>query len=325
MDEIISDGSGGVAGALVGSLAVRTAASGPNAGCAASFYVTATPDESYPTTTADGGAMIFLCNAWAVGAVVPAAGGNAGRIVAVVLPDGTIDTRTRAAGWTTGGNQRGYFRAVASASLAAGIYVAGTPGGGGANDLRWVRYGAAATATYIGSPSGGVRFMRTAADPVTGESRLWFSQVGSNVGLNVFSSSSLPNATTPTSLAPGFASYQNTTRYASYGFVFETPSKVWLANDAADKSVTVQAFAYDTGTQSWSAQAETAGRLAGGVSARSLTGRVEERHFVLYATSRSQLWRYSTVTSASTLLTSTDTCYIGFYTYPPLRFRLGLL
>jgi hypothetical protein len=128
LDEYLSSPQGGwPAGTLVRSQAVRTATSGNDLACVASFY-TAMPDESYPANTADGSAMIFPCNAWAVGVAVPVTGGNAGRIIGVVLPNGTVDTRTRAASWTTSGNQRGYFRTVGSASLAQGIYVGGTQG-----------------------------------------------------------------------------------------------------------------------------------------------------------------------------------------------------
>lgn len=129
LDEIAIDPE--QASGPVTTVPIRTAASGAHFGCVGAF-ATGTPDELFPSNTVDGTAIIFPCNAHTVGQTVPAAGGNSGRIVAVVFANGTVDTRTRVTGWTTGGNQRGYFRSVASTNLWSGIYVMGYQGGGGA-------------------------------------------------------------------------------------------------------------------------------------------------------------------------------------------------
>jgi hypothetical protein len=303
VDELIADGSGGTgSSAVVNTVAVRTATSGNNLGCVASYYVTATPDESYPTLTADGSAMIFPCNSWAVNVTVPAAGGSAGRVVGVLGANGLVNTSTRAVNWMTSGNQRGFFRTVAAASLAAGIYVGGTQGGGGANDMRRATYGVATTATQIGTPSTGIRYTVITTDPATGDPKLAFSQVGTNIGLNYYNSSFLPVNLTAWALAPGFAQYQNASRFATYGFVFETPSRVWMTNDAVDKAFSGNLLRFDYSLVDGTWGLAQAVSVAGTTGFRSVTGRVEGGEYVLYLGSRGSVWRYNTVTGASALV-----------------------
>ena len=299
---------------------IRAAASGANFACVASYYNTAA-NESQPTLTADGMALLFGCNAWAVGQVVPASGGSAGRIVAVVHPNGTVDTRTRATNWMTGGNQRGFFRTVASTSLADGIYVGGTQGGGGVNDLRWVQYGAITNAATVGSPSSGIRAMLPALD-VNGTMRLFFTQVGSSIGLNVFYSPGMPQpgALTSWGLVPGWPSAWLPTQYIPYAFAFENASFVWMTNDnPAPGTSYLMSMAWEASSGIWRQGPSVS--IPATSSIRGLIGRNEGGQFILYATCRGGLWRYNTVTASLLRLATAaaNTVYYGvaFTPYDP--------
>lgn len=327
LEEHVSDGSRPPGGStLVGLTPLPTAAPPASAGggyaCTASYWATGLPpDESFPSLTADGAAVLVPCNAWAVGVAVPAAGGDAGRVVAVVGGDGGVDTTTRATGWLTGGNQRGFFRTAAAASLSQGIYVGGYQGGGGANDLRRVAFGSAATAAYIGTPSIYLRYAATGTDPVTGGARLLFtSAAGPAVGVGAFNGSGLPTATSGTALLPGFAAYGNTSVFAPRGFVAEAPGRLWVANDAPASSVNVLLFTFDDAAPGAWALARSVTLAPGVTGVRSVAGRAEGPSFIVYAANRAAAWRYDTsvAAGAATLLVTAapNTLFFGVVVPP---------
>ena len=81
--------------------------------------------------------------------------------------------------------------------------------GGTGNEMRLATYGVNAGSIIVGSPSTNLRTLRIGQD-TAGNTRLFFTQGTSNIGVNVFNLTSLPTLATQTAttLLPGFSAFQ---------------------------------------------------------------------------------------------------------------------
>lgn len=303
VDEYDSSGTRSPNGLLVSSLAVPTASStsyddpGPCVLATGSTAQALYDEEGLPSISRDGRSVVFPCYSTTPGSLLSS---RDAKTVAVIGADGSVDLSTKLRNAFNGVPNATFPQAVRCAATSGGAgdavryYVSGSGGGPRFQGVWTVTAGSDFGVQVAGFGRGDVGFTDVNCVSTVYRNRLWASLPSAGTKSLFSAWGGQPTLYTDSVTPPGFASDPDAGAIAPYAFVFENTTSLWVAVDHDRATANVFHYAADSLTAPWVRVPADSISIDKLNQVISLAGRSEGGSFILYAATRTRLWRADT-------------------------------